>query len=82
MSRPKSHQVQLVVGDWSGDGHNRTDSVSVLVNCSTEQLQEAYKKGSKKLKFDLTKEAAVEYEDNKLPMPWLSSAMRISWRLV
>lgn len=53
----------LTVGDWSGDGHSRSDSINIECNLTVKELQAAYKAGAKKVKLDLTKDVAEDYED-------------------
>lgn len=60
------HSITLVVGDWSGDGHEKTEKISVVCSHSSKELEEAYNKGTEKLGFNFTQTVAVEYEDNKL----------------
>lgn len=35
--------MRLVIGDWSDDGHGKSDEVLVNVNVSVEEVQNAYK---------------------------------------
>jgi hypothetical protein len=60
------HTINLIVGDWSHDGHNMTDTVTIHSNLNVKELEAAYKKGAKKIGVDPTKEIAEEYEDNKI----------------
>lgn len=62
-----NHITNLVLGDWSGDGHDKSDVETISSNLTTEQIESAYKKGSKKLGFDLIEEVACDYEDSSLP---------------
>lgn len=55
--------INLVLGDWSGDGHSKTEIVSILSNLLKNDIEKAYKKGCKKVGFDLTKDVCAEYED-------------------
>lgn len=58
--------IKLVVGDWSHDGHNQTDSVQILSNLSKNSINRAYENGSYKIGFDFKNSICVEYEDNSL----------------
>lgn len=58
--------ISLVMGDWSGDGHSKTDTVVIKSNLTVPEITKAYKKASKKLGFDLIKEVAADYQDNNL----------------
>jgi hypothetical protein len=57
--------LELVVGDWSHDGHNQTETYSIECNLGKKALESAYAKGAK-IAFDL-KEHCCDYEDSQLP---------------
>lgn len=59
-----THIVNLVVGDWSHDGHSITETVTVATNVSRVQLYKAYKTGAAKVGLDLEEEVAADFEDN------------------
>lgn len=64
MSKPElPHMINLVVGDWSHDGHNMTEQSTIKCNLTKKDLEKAYKKGCKKVGFDLTEEVCADYED-------------------
>lgn len=58
------YNINLVVGDWSCDGHNKFDYIAINSNVDVETIKEAYKKGTKIVGFDWSKEVAAKYEDN------------------
>lgn len=63
------HTTTLTVGDWSHDGHGRTEVRTILSNLTTNEIQEAYKKGAQQLDFDLIKvieERCHRHDDSKL----------------
>lgn len=61
-----SHATSLVVGDWSGDGHDKTSMTVIRSNLDSKQIMKAYKKASKKLGFSLIDDVAADYEDRTL----------------
>lgn len=61
-----NYTINLVVGDWSGDGHKQFDYVSINSNVDAETIEDAYKKGTKIVGFDWSKEVASTYEDNEV----------------
>jgi hypothetical protein len=65
-SKKFPHMVNLVLGDWSQDGHNLTHTVTITSNLDKKALMSAYKKGVKKLDLDVQNEVAEEYEDGSL----------------
>lgn len=60
------HKTELVVGDWSCDGHEKQDNILIVSNLTSEEIARAYQKGVKVVGFDLTEEVAVDYEDSSL----------------
>lgn len=60
------HVVNLVIGDWSNDGHCMRETVTVGVNLTRDELFQAYQDGSKKVGFNLTDDAAADYEDRTM----------------
>lgn len=55
---------KIVVGDWSGDGHNKTEDFIVSVNKTKKEILEAYKRTEKDTRVSLTDKLFAEYEDN------------------
>lgn len=66
MKKHKEHIVDLIVGDWSHDGHEKTETVSIKINITPGELREAYERGRDQVGFDLTSDVANDYEDRKL----------------
>lgn len=62
-----THKVALETGDWSRDGHNQSEVVTIQSNLTQTELVAAYKKGAKKLKVDLIKNVCKEYDDHTMP---------------
>lgn len=58
--------INLTLGDWSHDGHNITVTEVIKSNLSIDEIASAYKKGSKKLKVNLTKDICAGYEENTI----------------
>jgi hypothetical protein len=56
--------IELVVGDWSFDGHEKTARFVIDSSLELTDLLKAYKKGCEKVGFDLSKSVADEYEDS------------------
>ncbi|HLG28272.1 MAG TPA: hypothetical protein VI423_10845 [Paenisporosarcina sp.] len=63
------HMVNLVIGDWSADGHAQAETLTIRSNIDKKAIKKAYKVGSKKLKIDLVKNVAHNYGDN-----WIGKA--------
>ena len=60
------YQVKLVVGDWGGDGHEKTKEFYIETSYDEKKILAAYRAGSKKLGFDFQNDVASEYEDSDL----------------
>ena len=59
--------IRLVVGDWSGDGHDKTDGFIFRTNWPKESAIKAYTKGAKILGFDLHSDYCNGYQDSGIP---------------
>lgn len=58
----------LVIGDWSSDGHGRTETIRIDHNLtSNSALQKAYKAGAAILGHDIEKVVAEDYQDGSCP---------------
>lgn len=58
--------INLVVGDWSGDGHEKTENILVLSNKSSKEIEKAYQDGTEILGFDFSEECCSDYEDYEI----------------
>jgi hypothetical protein len=56
--------IKLTVGDWSKDGHNQSNSYTILTNFDAKQMNAAYKIATKSLGFDYVKDVCSQYEEN------------------
>jgi len=70
MSKPKNpelpHMINLVMGDWSGDGHSQTATVTIISNIDKKALEKAHKAGAKKTDVNFEDDVAADYEDNTI----------------
>lgn len=60
------HTIELVMGDYSRDGHEKTESIMVISNITLQELKEAYQIGTEKIGFDFIKTVAADYGDGSL----------------
>jgi hypothetical protein len=58
--------ISLVIGDWSGDGHDKRETIIILSNLNNKDINKAYKKGSEKLGFDFCNDVCRDYEDHEI----------------
>jgi hypothetical protein len=64
MSENLSNVIVLEIGDSSGDGHDKRNTVVVVSNKSQSEIMEAYRKGCAVVGFDLINECCEEFEDS------------------
>ena len=64
MSNDLKYIINLIVGDWSLDGHNQTDTITIESNLGRSEIEDAFKAGSKLLDFNLTQKVCTDYEDD------------------
>lgn len=72
--------VELNMGDWSDDGHGKTQSLIIQTNLTTTQISAAFDKGVKKIGLDITK-CCINYEDNSLTKEQLEALKEAGWNL-
>lgn len=58
--------IEFVVGDSSGDGHDKKNTYTVESNLSKQDIQSAYNKATAILGFDFVNYVCLDYEDNIL----------------
>lgn len=57
------HKITLVLGDWSNDGHGKTELFTIDSNLNTKEVLRAYKKVSKKLGFNFIEDVCADYQE-------------------
>lgn len=58
------YQIDLVIGDWTSDGHGKTKTITITSNLDKSDIEKAYSAGVKKTKVDFDEDVASEYEDS------------------
>lgn len=61
----EAYEMALVVGDWSHDGHEQTETFVYAVNLTPLEVEKAYALGTNIVGVDITKECE-EYEDRAI----------------
>lgn len=59
------NKIDLVIGDWSDDGHGKLEIIKISSNLSLREIQTAYNKGKKIVKFDPIENLCSDYEDRQ-----------------
>ena len=62
----KERVIPFTIGDWSHDGHGRTEVVQIKTTASDEDIRTAYKASEKLFGFRMHS-VCEEYEDHALP---------------
>jgi hypothetical protein len=65
-SNMKQNKIELIVGDWSNDGHGRTRMFTIASNLTKAELEKAYEAGVKIVGFD-PKHFVEDYQQSYLP---------------
>lgn len=65
-------KINLTIGDYSGDGHDKSDKYLIESNLSLSELKQAYEIGTEKVGFDFYRTVAEAYEDNYISIEQLS----------
>lgn len=58
------HLVQVVVGDWSNDGHGRTETFFIRSSLNGSELARAHAAGSSIVGFSLKDDVCTGYENS------------------
>lgn len=59
-----TNRMNLVLGDWSNDGHGKFDKILVEVNHTVEEVRAAYLKSVETTGLDFAEKVASEYESH------------------
>jgi hypothetical protein len=66
MKKELTHVVNLVIGDPSHDGHNQSDTITILSNLPRKAVENAYKNGAKKIGINIVEDLAEGYEEDTI----------------
>lgn len=71
---------KLVAGDWSDDGHGKTETLEVEVYGvqNTQDLVKAYELGCERMGIDSLDKFCQEYEQNEFPTNLLKALEKVS----
>lgn len=70
--------VELLMGDWSGDGHSQAKSLHFRTNLTAEEIEVAFKTGANKVGLNITK-CCEEYEDSYLTKEQFETLKEAGW---
>lgn len=70
-SEETMHSIELILGDWGGDGHNITHRIRILSNLTTSEIRNAFNDGKKTMNYKGGKgidNYCNDYEDREIPI--------------
>lgn len=76
------HFITLCVGDWSGDGHEKTVETVIKSNLNSEELQAAYDSGVGIIGFDLKDFYTDSYDTPSLTPECVDSLVKHKYPLI
>lgn len=57
--------INLIVGDWGGDGHNMINTITIKTNYTADQIRDTFVENSKNLNF-LLLDYCSKYEESTI----------------
>ncbi len=63
-----NYTINLVIGDWSGDGHSMHQTITIESNLHVDEINKAYEKGCDILGIDFVDNICESYQDNLLSL--------------
>lgn len=71
--------IELIVGDWGGDGHEKSKSYYIYSNLSKKDIDESLKLAKNKLTFDI-RDLCREYEDYGIQAKYASKLSEFNFK--
>lgn len=75
------HQIELVIGDPGGDGHEKTRRYMINSTLDSTALWKAYKAGVKLLGFDFINTVATEYEERDISSDQVAKLIAAGYKI-
>lgn len=73
--------VNLIVGDWSDDGHGKTETYAIESNIERNEITHAYNKALKQNpKLNDFEQLCEGYEDSSIPEEFLDELKRLGYQ--
>jgi hypothetical protein len=60
------NNITVTMGDWSSDGHGKTESVVISTNLTSEEIEAGYKAGTKIIGKSFIDKYCENYEDSSM----------------
>jgi hypothetical protein len=74
-----THRINLILGDPSGDGHGKSQTVVINSSLSKHELLAPYQAGTKLVGFDFINEVCKEYEDCRLEREYKTKLLELGF---
>lgn len=79
MNNELNNSINLVIGDWSHDGHEISETVTIKSNLTGPEINDAYEAGTKKVGFNLVEGVACDWQDNSITSQTIDSLKRFGF---
>lgn len=73
--------IDLILGDYSGDGHCEKETITIRSNIDAKALKKAYISGVKKTGVDWAKEVAEEYDDASVSVKIVNKLSKFGFKI-
>jgi hypothetical protein len=74
-----THRIDLILGDPSGDGHGKSQTVVINSSLSRGELLAAYQVGRFIVGFDFINEVCKEYEDCRMKREYKTKLLELGF---
>lgn len=72
--------VVLMLGDASGDGHDKKEMITIRTNLTKGEMIDAYSKGIQIIGVDVINSVAVDYEDSHITQEQYDAFTRLGYQ--
>lgn len=70
--------INLIVGDWSWDGHGKTETITIKSNLTSNEVEKAFEAGASILGYNIKQDCCRNFEDNFIPIKLWNAFLDIS----
>ncbi len=74
-----THRIDLILGDPSGGGHGKSQTVVINSSLSKHELLAPYQAGTKLVGFDFINEVCKEYEDCRMKREYKTKLLELGF---
>jgi len=74
-----THRIDLILGDPSGDGHGKSQTVVINSSLSKHELLAPYQAGTKLVGFDFINEVCEQHEDCRMKREYKTKLLELGF---